>query len=421
MACLWAVYRISTHKIEYSFLDFFQLLSPLLGVVVFRKWWKAILNSHPKGENRTLSPQRCWDRSGAESRTPWWWCWSVRVLRTGTRKIFLLLLLEKYLLRQRAVNIPRYSSIFGTKSSSFTERMYRAGFNHHSSPGEDFLATQRPGVNRGRERVDCFCYLFSRCWCRRRGKECQNKTGMPLTDGVDWWRRVFKKFVFVALPKRNVFCLLIGPFDKVTLHGRYHRRVVKDPFRPSRCRLHRRNVPSADRWGIFSSPSARWARVCRNATRYAISNTKMYFICKNCGVETWRSIKSNLEVDDSSGMPLSCGTHNHVRCWQIYRISWSKQSVDLAGNEYLYVQSRRGEEEGGHGRSTRHKRQHRGGGRASFILTDFVGVPDPEADVISLQSTLESGIWSEWSDLSECSRTCGGGVSTQTRECLQRG
>ncbi|XP_059353289.1 ADAMTS-like protein 2 [Daphnia carinata] len=73
-----------------------------------------------------------------------------------------------------------------------------------------------------------------------------------------------------------------------------------------------------------------------------------------------------------------------------------------------------------HGRSTRHKRQHRGS-RSSFILTDFVGVPDPEADVISLQSTLESGIWSEWSDQSECSRTCGGGVSTQTRECLQRG
>ena len=88
MACLWAVYRISTHKIEYSFLDFFQLLSPLLGVVVFRKWWKAILNSHPKGENRILSPQRCWDRSRAESRTPWWWCWSVRVLRTGTPEIF---------------------------------------------------------------------------------------------------------------------------------------------------------------------------------------------------------------------------------------------------------------------------------------------------------------------------------------------
>ena len=112
----------------------------------------------------------------------------------GHPKFFLLLLLlEKYLLRQRAVNIPRYSSIFGTESSSssLTERMYRAGFNHHSSPGEDFLATQRPGVNRGRERVDCFCYLFSRCWCRRRGKECQNKTGMPLTDGVDWWRRVF--------------------------------------------------------------------------------------------------------------------------------------------------------------------------------------------------------------------------------------
>ncbi|XP_046445127.1 papilin-like isoform X2 [Daphnia pulex] len=73
-----------------------------------------------------------------------------------------------------------------------------------------------------------------------------------------------------------------------------------------------------------------------------------------------------------------------------------------------------------HGQSTRHKRQNPGG-RSSYILTDFIGVPDPEADVISLQSTKETGKWSDWSEPSECSRTCGGGVSSQSRECQGRG
>ncbi|RZF38997.1 hypothetical protein LSTR_LSTR003740, partial [Laodelphax striatellus] len=30
------------------------------------------------------------------------------------------------------------------------------------------------------------------------------------------------------------------------------------------------------------------------------------------------------------------------------------------------------------------------------------------------------GIWSQWSSWSECSRSCGGGISTQTRECRPR-
>ena len=63
------------------------------------------------------------------------------------------------------------------------------------------------------------------------------------------------------------------------------------------------------------------------------------------------------------------------------------------------------------------------GPKSSYILTDFIGLSDADssADILTLQNTIESGIWSAWSTPTECSRTCGGGVATQTRECLQRG
>ena len=89
----------------------------------------------------------------------------------------------------------------------------------------------------------------------------------------------------------------------------------------------------------------------------------------------------------------------------------------------------------GHGHRWRHKRQQASarrsapvGGRSSFILTDFVGVEqdsgnaevgaDPADAILQLQNVVDSGLWSEWSEASECSRTCGGGVTTQTRTCL---
>lgn len=53
----------------------------------------------------------------------------------------------------------------------------------------------------------------------------------------------------------------------------------------------------------------------------------------------------------------------------------------------------------------RHKRQH----GANLYL--------PESSIIPGGEGIESE-WGSWSSPSECSRTCGGGVAYQTRECL---
>lgn len=48
---------------------------------------------------------------------------------------------------------------------------------------------------------------------------------------------------------------------------------------------------------------------------------------------------------------------------------------------------------------------------ANMYLPDSSIVPGGEGD--------DPNEWSEWSSPSECSRSCGGGVSFQTRECLR--
>uniref|UniRef100_A0A2S2NKI7 Papilin n=1 Tax=Schizaphis graminum TaxID=13262 RepID=A0A2S2NKI7_SCHGA len=64
-----------------------------------------------------------------------------------------------------------------------------------------------------------------------------------------------------------------------------------------------------------------------------------------------------------------------------------------------------------HLRHGRHKRQQ---WNNTFSSSGFV----PEYHVYLDGSTSESGEWSPWSDDSQCSRSCGGGVAFQTRRCL---
>lgn len=62
-------------------------------------------------------------------------------------------------------------------------------------------------------------------------------------------------------------------------------------------------------------------------------------------------------------------------------------------------------------RHGRHKRQQ---WNTTFSSSGFI----PEYHVYSENSDLESGEWSLWSDDDQCSRSCGGGVAFQTRNCL---
>ncbi|XP_027848870.1 papilin isoform X1 [Aphis gossypii] len=64
-----------------------------------------------------------------------------------------------------------------------------------------------------------------------------------------------------------------------------------------------------------------------------------------------------------------------------------------------------------HLRHGRHKRQQ---WNNTFSSSGFI----PEYHVYLDGSTSESGEWSPWSDDSQCSRSCGGGVAFQTRRCL---
>ncbi|XP_025408017.1 papilin isoform X2 [Sipha flava] len=64
-----------------------------------------------------------------------------------------------------------------------------------------------------------------------------------------------------------------------------------------------------------------------------------------------------------------------------------------------------------HLRHGRHKRQQ---WNTTFSSSGFV----PEYHVYLENSSPESGEWSPWSDDSQCSRSCGGGVAFQTRRCL---
>nr|CAD7426579.1 unnamed protein product [Timema monikensis] len=62
----------------------------------------------------------------------------------------------------------------------------------------------------------------------------------------------------------------------------------------------------------------------------------------------------------------------------------------------------------------RHKRQHEhngthyGGGRPSYLPGSFVVEGGGDGD---------TGNWGPWSEPSDCSRSCGGGVAFQTRQC----
>ncbi|GFG32911.1 hypothetical protein Cfor_11521, partial [Coptotermes formosanus] len=58
----------------------------------------------------------------------------------------------------------------------------------------------------------------------------------------------------------------------------------------------------------------------------------------------------------------------------------------------------------------RHKRQHARAASQTYLPGSFV--VDGGAAVAP-----ESGNWGPWSEPSDCSRSCGGGVAFQTRRC----
>jgi hypothetical protein len=60
-------------------------------------------------------------------------------------------------------------------------------------------------------------------------------------------------------------------------------------------------------------------------------------------------------------------------------------------------------------RHDRHKRQHAHATSQTYLPGSFV--------VDGGASTPESGNWGPWSEPSDCSRSCGGGVAFQTRRC----
>lgn len=79
--------------------------------------------------------------------------------------------------------------------------------------------------------------------------------------------------------------------------------------------------------------------------------------------------------------------------------------------------------------SIRSKRQHSPYGKDPYYSSYGYGAPDsgrqdtyPDTYVLDEfgQTEEEAGAWSEWSSPSECSRPCGGGVSAQSRQCLDR-
>lgn len=219
---------------------------------------------------------------------------------------------------------------------------------------------------------------------------CRLENGMPfewrccdIIERKTWKRVFFFTFFFCARLTRPWRYWNVRLRDRFLWYSDTFECISdKDLFRVSGVVLHRRN-PNPNRWPSLH----RWAQV-----------------------GPFSPDLSDPDINSlDSLVPIPCYSSHLLQICINHFILFSK---------IWYWQSRPSDGE----RPTRHKRQHRPGGRtSSFILTDFVGVPNPEADVIRLQSTLESGIWSEWSEPSECSRTCGGGVSTQTRECLQRG
>lgn len=64
-----------------------------------------------------------------------------------------------------------------------------------------------------------------------------------------------------------------------------------------------------------------------------------------------------------------------------------------------------------HLRHARHKRQQ---WNTTFSSSGII----PEYQVYLENNSPESGEWSPWSEGSQCSRSCGGGVAYQTRRCL---